>query len=74
MQNKRDKGDYGITPTDEEKERLSGKDQSGPTSLNDDKKQNGTDEQEDAEGAGKETTPETDISKKVKTPYQEGGR
>ncbi len=46
MQKPRDKGDYGITPTDEEKRRLSGEDQSGPTSPTSDKKQNGTDEPE----------------------------
>ncbi|MDJ1485335.1 MULTISPECIES: hypothetical protein [Xanthocytophaga] len=75
MQNQRDKGDYGITPTDEEKERLSGKDQSGPTALNNDKKQNGTDEEEGTERDSDNTEERNkDASKKVHTPYQEGGR
>jgi hypothetical protein len=73
MQKPRDKGDYGVTPTDEEKSRLNGQDQSGPTSLNTDKKQNGTAEDPEDE-ANVTNTENTDAGNRVTTLPQEEGR
>jgi|GEM_PF-6365050 len=75
MQKPSDKGDYGITPTDEEKSRLSGQEQEGPTALNDDKKQNGTDEEDGTDrDHGRANEGQDNPAERVTTPPQEGGR
>ncbi len=72
MQKPRDKGDYGVTPTDDEKSRLTGKEEKGPVALNDDKKQNGTDEEPQSEETPNEAD-DDDPMRRVMTLYQEGG-
>ena len=75
MQKPRDKGDYGLTPTDEEKRRLTGQDQGGPASLNDHQQQNGSPDEEDNESdRGEPNEEQQDAADRINTPHQDGGK